>query len=122
MGGVYRPMRQGTLKLQTKVSLAWRQVSTPIRPEALRLALEQVTGGGTEILLVHSSLSSCGRFTDGPDGVLSVFRSTGLLVNEGNVTDMAKAFLEVTSSGPELEGPVTAELPRNSSHTGKHSE
>jgi aminoglycoside 3-N-acetyltransferase len=31
-------------------------------------------GGGSEILLVHSSLSSCGRFTDGPAGVLSVFR------------------------------------------------
>lgn len=72
LGGVYRPIRQETLNLQRKVSRAWRQVSTPIRPEALRSALEQVTGGGTEILLVHSSLSSCGRFTAGPDGVLSV--------------------------------------------------
>jgi aminoglycoside 3-N-acetyltransferase len=74
LGGVYRPIRQETLKLQTKVSRAWRQVSTPIRPEELRSALEQVTGRGTEILLVHSSLSSCGRFTEGPDGVLGVFQ------------------------------------------------
>jgi aminoglycoside 3-N-acetyltransferase len=74
VGGVYRPIRQEALKLQTKVSRAWRQVSTPIRSETLRSALEQVTGRGTEILLVHSSLSSCGHFTDGPDAVLGVFR------------------------------------------------
>ena len=74
LGGAYRPIRQETLNLQRKVSRAWRQVSTPIRPDALRSALEQVTGGGAEILLVHSSLSSCGRFTNGPDGVLSMFR------------------------------------------------
>jgi aminoglycoside 3-N-acetyltransferase len=74
VGGVYRPIRQKALKLQTKVLRAWRQVSTPIRSEELRSALEQVTNGGTEILLVHSSLSSCGRFTDGPEGVLSAFR------------------------------------------------
>ena len=28
--------------------------------------------------------------------------STGLLVNEGNVKDMAQAFLQVTSFGPEM--------------------
>jgi aminoglycoside 3-N-acetyltransferase len=45
----------------------------PIGHERLRAALDRVTGGGTDILLIHSSLSSCGHFTAGPGNVLSGF-------------------------------------------------
>ena len=50
------------------------RLCTPIRPDEMRSALKQLTGGGTEILFVHASLSSCGRFTAGPDDVLRGLR------------------------------------------------
>ena len=53
-----------------KVEKALRGLTTPIRPDEMRLALDRLMSGGREILLVHSSLSSCGWFTAGPDDVL----------------------------------------------------
>lgn len=50
-----------------------RRICTPIGPDKLRLALEQLVGRRREILFVHSSLSSCGRFTAGPGDVLRAF-------------------------------------------------
>lgn len=46
----------------------------PIRPDVLRSTLEELIGGKAEILFVHSSLSSCGYFTAGPDDVLQGLR------------------------------------------------
>jgi aminoglycoside 3-N-acetyltransferase len=40
----------------------------------MRSALDRVTGGGADFLFVFSSLSSCGRFTAGPQDVLSGIR------------------------------------------------
>jgi aminoglycoside 3-N-acetyltransferase len=45
-----------------------------ISPEALRVVLDRVMGGGTEILLVHSALSTCGRLTAGPSDLLQGLR------------------------------------------------
>ncbi len=42
----------------------------PIRHDTLRATLEEVTGGGSDVLVVHSSLSSCGYFTAGAEKVL----------------------------------------------------
>jgi aminoglycoside 3-N-acetyltransferase len=52
------------------------RLRTPIRPDEMRSALDRLTGGGQEILFVHASLSSCGRFTTGP---LDVLRGLGEL-------------------------------------------
>lgn len=68
------PFRQETRALSRKAFRALHQITTPIHPDALRSALEHVTGGRSEILFVHSSLSACGRFTAGPEGVLRVFK------------------------------------------------
>ena len=40
----------------------------------MRSTLERLTGGGREILFVHASLSTCGRFTAGPGDVLRGLR------------------------------------------------
>ena len=50
------------------------RLRTPIRTEEMSSTLERLTGGGREILLVHASLSSCGRFTGGPGDVLRGLR------------------------------------------------
>jgi aminoglycoside 3-N-acetyltransferase len=50
------------------------RLRTPIRPDVLRSALQRITGGGAELLFVHSSLSSCGYFTAGPKDVLQSLR------------------------------------------------
>ena len=50
------------------------RLRTPIRPDVLRSTLEKLIGGKAEILFVHSSLSSCGYFTAGPDDVLQGLR------------------------------------------------
>jgi aminoglycoside 3-N-acetyltransferase len=44
--------------------------STLIPSKEMRSVLARLTGGGSEILFVHTSLSNCGRFTAGPDDVL----------------------------------------------------
>jgi aminoglycoside 3-N-acetyltransferase len=43
---------------------------TTIRPEQLQSSLRQLMGEKVDTLFVHISLSSCGWFTTGPDGVL----------------------------------------------------
>lgn len=50
------------------------QLVSPIGPDTLRLALKRVTGGGAELLFVHSSLSACGWFRAGPQDVLCALR------------------------------------------------
>jgi aminoglycoside 3-N-acetyltransferase len=50
------------------------RLRTPIRPEILRAAVQRVTQGGTDLMFVHSSLSSCGYFTAGPEDVLEALR------------------------------------------------
>jgi aminoglycoside N3'-acetyltransferase len=59
--------------LNQKVRRTIDHLLTPIRPEQLRSALQRVTGGRADVLLVHSSLSRCGRFTAGPRDVLQGF-------------------------------------------------
>lgn len=53
-----------------KVVRAFHRLITPISPDRLRSSLNTVTGGRAEILMVHTSLSQCGRFTAGPADVL----------------------------------------------------
>lgn len=60
--------------------------------EGLPAAIQEAMAYGMAVVSTrHSGI---------PEAVID--GSTGLLVNEGNVTDMAKAFLQVMSSGPEL--------------------
>ena len=47
-----------------------RQLSSPIRPDKLRRALDQAIGQPVGTLLVHSGLSNCGHFTAGPDHLI----------------------------------------------------
>lgn len=70
---VSRPIRQESANLKRKTLRVVHRLLTPVRQDELRSALQQVTDGRTEILMVHSSLSTCGRFLAGPRGVLSVF-------------------------------------------------
>jgi aminoglycoside N3'-acetyltransferase len=44
-----------------------QRVMAPVTPTALRRAIDEVTGGGAEMLYVHSGLSSLGHVVDGPD-------------------------------------------------------
>jgi aminoglycoside 3-N-acetyltransferase len=46
----------------------------PVRPAEMRVALDTLMSGGADIVLVHSSLSSCGYFTAGPNDILSALR------------------------------------------------
>jgi aminoglycoside 3-N-acetyltransferase len=57
-------------RVVTKTERVIFRWSTPIPPKEMRSILARLTGGGSEILFVHASLSSCGRFTAGPDDVL----------------------------------------------------
>jgi aminoglycoside 3-N-acetyltransferase len=70
---VSRPIRQEGANLKRKTLRIVHRALTPIRQDELRSTIRQLTGGGTGILMVHSSLSSCGRFIEGPDGVLRAF-------------------------------------------------
>lgn len=47
---------------------------TPVSPYQTRMALKAATGEGADILFVHSSLASLGRFTAGPEDVLAALR------------------------------------------------
>jgi aminoglycoside N3'-acetyltransferase len=64
------PVRREGRRLGTRGLRVLRRVSKPIRHDTLRAALDRATGGRAEILIVHSSLSSCGYFTAGADKVL----------------------------------------------------
>jgi aminoglycoside 3-N-acetyltransferase len=55
--------------LQRKARRFLHRLRTPIRPEEMRSTLDRLIGK-SETLFVHSSLSSCGRFTAGPSDVL----------------------------------------------------
>ena len=55
--------------LQRKAKRFLHRLRTPIRPEEMRSTLDRLIGK-SEILFVHCSLSSCGRFTAGPSDVL----------------------------------------------------
>src|SRR5467141_553301 len=59
-----------TKRLLTKGERMLHRLRTPIRSDEMRSTLDRLIGGGREILFVHASLSSCGRFTVGPVGVL----------------------------------------------------
>src|SRR5882762_8311957 len=61
-------------QLKRKAERAFYRLRTPIRRDEMRSAIARLTGGGREILFVHASLSSCGRFTPGPEDVLSGLR------------------------------------------------
>lgn len=50
------------------------RLATPISSDKLRYALNEVTGGGRDILYVHSGISGIGYFTEGPVGVARVLR------------------------------------------------
>ena len=67
------PIRQESAKFKRKAFRAVHRLLTPIRQDELRSALQQITGARAEILVVHSSLSTCGRFIAGPGGVLTAF-------------------------------------------------
>lgn len=47
---------------------------TPVTPDALRAALDAVITAPPSALMVHSSVSSCGRFTAGPEDILTALR------------------------------------------------
>ncbi len=57
-------------ELERKAKRVLHRLRTPIRPEEMRTTLNRLVGKGNEILFVHASLSSCGRFTAGPGDVL----------------------------------------------------
>lgn len=57
-----------------RLERTWRGLYYPITPDQTRRALHELTGEGTEILFVHSSLSRLGHFTGGPADVLAALR------------------------------------------------
>jgi aminoglycoside 3-N-acetyltransferase len=46
----------------------------PITQQQLQEALERLMGAPSEALMVHSSLSACGQFAEGPAGIISALR------------------------------------------------
>ena len=63
-----------TKRLLTKGERMLERLRTPIRPHEMRSALELLTRGGADLLFVHASLSSCGRFTAGAPDVIRGLR------------------------------------------------
>jgi aminoglycoside 3-N-acetyltransferase len=60
---------------------AVQRVSSRISQDELRSTLARLVGGRSDTLVVHSSLSRCGYFTDGPVAVMQALREiTGFLV------------------------------------------
>lgn len=49
---------------------------TPVTPKALRRALDELMGGGCEILYVHSGISSLGYVLGGPEGAIKELGKT----------------------------------------------
>jgi aminoglycoside 3-N-acetyltransferase len=64
-------LKHKALDLKRKTERVIYRLRTPIGPEEMRASLNRLIGHGSETLFVHASLSSCGRFTAGPDDVLS---------------------------------------------------
>lgn len=60
--------------LKRKADRALLRVRARISPSAFRSAFGQLSGGGADILLVHSALSECGYFPGGVDDVLAALR------------------------------------------------
>jgi aminoglycoside N3'-acetyltransferase len=58
----------------TKIKRRAQRLASPISSDKLRRALDEVTGGGRDILYVHSGISSIGYFTCGPAGIARVLR------------------------------------------------
>jgi aminoglycoside 3-N-acetyltransferase len=66
-------MRASLAQLKSRSMREIGQILNAIGPDKLRAALDRLLiGGSAGTLLVHSALSSCGRFTAGPDNVLEV--------------------------------------------------
>ena len=63
-----------TKRLLTKGERMLHRLRTPIGPDEMRSALERLTRGGADLLFVHASLSSCGRFTAGAPDVIRGLR------------------------------------------------
>ena len=85
-------------RLRRAVSRLQRDL-TPLDAAALRAALESLIGEPPRVMVMHSSLSACGRFVGGPDAVLDV------------LADYTVALALVTHSycypeQPEEPGPV----------------
>lgn len=71
-------MSLSTLKQRAKRGLT--RLRNPISPAQTRRALAQLMGSGTDLLIVHSSLSTLGRFSGGLEDVLAALREmTGTL-------------------------------------------
>ena len=66
--------------LARKTLRAVRQICNPVSRDKLKRALDTLVGTPPEILLVHTSLSACGRFTGGPESVLETLRGYGRTV------------------------------------------
>ena len=74
------PMPHLTLMKRT-LRRAVRRVSSRVSQDELRSTLARLVGGRSDTLIVHSSLSRCGYFTEGPVGVVQALREiTGSLV------------------------------------------
>lgn len=63
-------LKREASQLKRKAKRTMHRLSTPIRPDEMRFALNRLMRSGQDILLVHCSLSSCGRFTAGAEDVI----------------------------------------------------
>jgi aminoglycoside N3'-acetyltransferase len=89
----------GFVRVARRVDTLWSRYSNPITPNDFRNALDCVTNGGVRILLVHSSLSACGRFTAGVGDVV------------GGLVEVCDTLVMPTHTycypaAPGLEGPL----------------
>lgn len=60
--------------LRRRAARTLHRLRHPVSPDATRKALDAAVGGGADILFVHSSLSSLGKFTAGPQDILAALR------------------------------------------------
>ncbi len=58
-------------RIARRAEMIFSRYRNPIQPVEFRLALDRVTAGGADILLVHSSLSACGRYVAGANDVIA---------------------------------------------------
>jgi aminoglycoside 3-N-acetyltransferase len=61
-------------RIKHKADRTLLRIGSRIRPAALRTALSQLWGSGTDLLLVHSAMADCGYFSEGIDDVLAALR------------------------------------------------
>jgi aminoglycoside 3-N-acetyltransferase len=87
--------------LARKTLRAMRQICNPVSQDKLRRTLDTLLGTPPEILLVHTSLSACGRFTAGPESVLEMLREYGR-----TVCFPTFSFCYPEPPEADLEGPV----------------